>query len=316
MNAPTNRSILFAAALSLLLFAFGPVGAADIDRTVALQPGGSVSIEIPLGTLEVEAWDRAEVQITGTYTGDPERLRIDAGDGEVHVELDLRPDDRARADLRIRVPRLAELRVEALSCDVAMTGLEAEEVDLEIVDGDVRFDGVATSLEVESVSGEVVVAGRIDAIEVESAAGDVRVDAAVRTVSVESAAGNVDVTGSAPFEEIALSTVSGNVRITGGLSANGELDVETLNGNTELWLDPGTAATARVDTFNGTIDVLWDGVEIGGPSAEQTPDRDAGDHDHARPHHRGRSERFVLGSGGGAKIRVETFNGSCTIRQR
>lgn len=296
-------------ALAVALASTGLAAAADIDRTVPLEPGGSVSVEIPSGSLRVLGWDRAEVSVRGTYTGDPDRLRIEADADDVSIELEARHDDRARLDLEIRVPRLSELDVEALSCDLIVEGLEVGEVDVEIVDGDIRFGGTASTMDVESVAGDVVVTGTVGELDVESAAGGIRVDGAVRSLSIESAAGGVEVSGTAPFEEVSLSTVSGGVRFEGALAAEGELDVETLNGDTELWLDAGTAASVSVETFNGSLDVDWNGVVVGGKDAAADGAEHGG-------YHPGRTERFELGGGGGAEIRIETFNGNCKIRRR
>ena len=46
-----------------------------------------------------------------------------------------------------------------------------DDVDLEIVDGDIRFDGTASTMDVESVAGEVVVTGTVDELDVESRLG-------------------------------------------------------------------------------------------------------------------------------------------------
>jgi DUF4097 and DUF4098 domain-containing protein YvlB len=295
MNTDAIRTIV---SVALLLTAASTASAIEVDRTIDLASGGRVDIEVPEGRLVIRGWDREQVRLTGTLGGDPDQVEIDADGSSVQIEAAPGDGFSGKTALELWVPRLSELGIEAIACDVTLDGVRADEVELEIVHGEVRVDGTIEEIDVEAVSGPVDLDGRLGRVRVESAAGHVNVAGVTRTVSVDSVSGPLDVTASEPLEVVDLSTASGGIRYTGGLRANGVLRAESLNGNVELRLDPGTRADVDVETYNGGIVVDWAGVEL---------DRYASGVD--------RSASFTLGRGGGARIEVETFNGRCIIRQ-
>lgn len=302
MNTPRIRGSVVRVAVvacGLATSAF----AGNLDRTVPLAAGGTARIEVPAGTLVVEGWDRSEVGLSGDWTGDPDAVSVRVAEGRVEIRIEPTGPDRARADLTVRVPRLGALEVEALACDVSARALRADRIDLEVVHGDVTFDGEAERLDLEAVSGRVVVRGRIAQARIEAAAGGVELAGAVEAAKVETLSGPVRVTAAEPLRDVDLSSASGGIQFEGALAPEGVLRAETLNGNVELRLDPATRADVEVETFNGTIDVDWPSVQVGADGSEYGA---------------GKTARFRLGGAGdsAARIQVETFNGGCTIRRR
>lgn len=278
--------------------------AAEIDRTVALEPGGSVEIEVGVGSLRVLGWDRAEVGITGTVGFDPGMLEIRGSGDRVRVEAPVVEGRNSGADLVIRVPELGSLEIEALSCDVTTDGVRAADIRIEVVHGEVVIDAIARRVDIESVSGSVRTSGAIDEVRAETAAGRITLAGVRNAVVAETVGGPVEVTADAPLRRADLSTANGRIRFTGGLTADGRLRAESMNGSVELTLDRDTRADVEIETYNGGIDVDWDGVDV------------AGDREDRRGGLRGREASFALGGGGGARIEVDTFNGRCSIRSR
>lgn len=295
MNARTNfaRTVRLLAAIAVVL-APAVATAAEIDRTFPLASGGEVDIEIPEGRLTVRGWDRDEVRLTGRLEGAPDRVELDASESVLRIEI----EPGGRSVLELTVPRLSSLGIEAIACDVTIEGVRAGNVDIEIVHGDIEVDAEMDSIGVEAVSGEVELRGRIGRVEVDSAAGRVDVTGVTRVVEIESVSGPLRVEAVTPLQEATLSSASGGIRFTGGIERDGRLRAESLNGNVELELDASTAADFEIETFNGDIEVDWEGVELRG--YRSGVDRHAS---------------FTLG-GGGAQVDVETFNGRCIIRKR
>ena len=299
MNTPQRRTL--ACALFAIAFAVFPTPASDVERTVALASGGTVQIEIGAGSVHVIGWNRAEVEVSGTVGFDPDLLEIRASGERMSVEAPLIEGTDTTADLVIRVPELAALEIEGLSCDIAIEGVRAGKIRIEVVHGEVGIDATARRLDVESVSGSIDAKGVIEEARVETAAGSVTLSG-VRSVAVaETGSGSIEVVADAPLREASFSTANGPIRFTGGLTADGRLQAESMNGGVELTLDRDIRADVDIETYNGRIDLEWEGVEV-------TGDRD--------DRGRGRNARFALGGGGGARIDVETFNGRCNIRPR
>ena len=278
--------------------------AAEIERTLELEAGGTVEIEIGVGALRVLGWDRAEVEITGSVGFDPVLLEIRASGNGVWVEAPVVEGRNGGADLVIRVPELGSLEIEGISCDVVTVGGRAEEIQVEVVHGEVAIDAIARRVDVESVSGSIRTSGAIDEVRAETAAGRITLAGVRTSVVAETVGGPVEVTADAPLRRADLSTANGRIRFAGGLAADGRLRAESMNGGVELMLDAGTRADVEIETYNGRIDVDWDGVDV------------SGGRDDRRERHHGREANFALGGGGGARIEVDTFNGRCSIRSR
>ena len=114
------------------------VQARDIDQQVAADPGGQVVVNNVVGTVNVEAWDKAEVEVTGSIDSGVERVDVVRDGSRVAVRVVLPTANSRRdadADLTIRVPKGSSLDVTTVSADITVRE-------------------VAGALRLKSVSGE------------------------------------------------------------------------------------------------------------------------------------------------------------------
>jgi DUF4097 and DUF4098 domain-containing protein YvlB len=209
----------------------------SIDKTVAADADGEVSIELIAGSVRIVGWDRNEVQVTGTVGDDVEEVEIEAEGGNVSIEVELPDSDDhssdtrtfndASADLEIHVPRGCTVEAESISA-----GFELE--------------GLTGAVDVESISGEIELQGSVSEIDLASISG---------RISVES---------DEPLEEGSFETISGSIEVRAALAAGGDFSFETVSGNVELRLPANTSADFDVETFSGRIENEF------GPRAERT----------------------------------------------
>ena len=97
------------------------------DRIVRpLKADAHVSVNNVAGRIEVEAWDKNELQITGELGEDVEKLEITGTESSLKVEVKL-PRDGHNIDgdtvLLLKLPAGASLEAEAVSADVSVRGL-------------------------------------------------------------------------------------------------------------------------------------------------------------------------------------------------
>ena len=101
------------AAASLLLASVGAHAQSAINQTHALDPDGRVEIENVKGRIQVEAWDRAEVRITGTLGKGVEKLEVDGDRRQLEIEVKypnrggfglFSSDNTGPTDLKVMVP--------------------------------------------------------------------------------------------------------------------------------------------------------------------------------------------------------------------
>lgn len=279
-------------------------GWASASRTVSeshpLAAGGEVSVESLAGSLTIEGWDGAEVQISGTLGDGVKDLEVQSDEDGISIEVkydeDFHGRQRDTTDLTIRVPRSAGLSVETVSAGISVSGMRGA-VELESVSGAIVVADAPSSLEVESVSGKVTVDTAPDGAELASVSGSIRVGNALGRLDAGNVSGSILVEGGTlaggDFE-----TVSGAITCNAVPGARGDIDMETMSGTITLRVDADAAASFSLETFSGTIS-----NQIG-PEAQRTsrytPEKEL---------------RFNTGAGG-PSISLSSFSGSIKLLTR
>ncbi len=229
-----------------------PARAAALEETYSetfpLAASGRLSLENINGDVEIEGWDRDEIQIDYVKRGrDREALErvkveIDATADRVSIETDWESsrgwNDHAEVDFTIWLPRTTRLD------------------EIELVNGSLGVRGVA---------------------------GDLH-----------------------------ASLVNGDLKAT---ELSGDVELETVNGSLEVSLARLEAnQTVRLDSVNGSVDLILPGNIDADVSAETVHGRIKNDFDLEveRGRYVGSSMRGVLGRGG-ARIELENVNGSISL---
>jgi len=291
-----KSTILIAALLASA--AIAPAFAATpIDETRALDPRGNLEISNVKGRIEVRAWDRPEVHITGSLGDGVERLQIE-GDRkslEVKVRYPRNGRNAEPTTLLLSVPRQVDLEIDGVAVEIDVSGVAGGELEINSVSGDVvavgapreasidsvsgnqRLNLNSSKLDLESVSGNIALRGRIDGeISAETVSGDIRID-----------------TRGEATRRLSTSSVSGNASYTGGLAEGGRIGAESVSGDIRLALPKSLSARVHAESFSG--DLLAPGAQVDKPRYGP-----------------GSSFRHTYGDGSG-EIRIETFSGSAEL---
>ncbi len=172
-------------------------------------PGARLAVENVQGNIEVEAWDRAEIEVTSIKTAlgpgsrvDDVRIAFDFGRRGLTIRTIYLSDSEApvRVDYRLRVPRQVRLD------------------HLRTVEGDIHVRDVEGSVDARTLNGSIEgldVTGRVLASAIN---------------------GNVAVSFRALPERTAplrLETLNGNVDLVLPASANADLELSTVAGRVE-----------------------------------------------------------------------------------
>lgn len=284
-------------------------GAADKDgrrpvsgrRTMA--PDGEVRISNVAGKVEVVAWDRSEVEVTGTVGEKVERVEFGGGDNYTTIRVVLPSrvrncDDECDGEIRISVPRVARVDADTVSADVSVADA-AGPVRVNSVSGEVRLRTRSRDLEATSVSGgiEVVGNGADGRIDARSVSGDVAIQGVSAEVQVESVSGDVQVQRS-KLARLSMKSTSGDVDYAGGITGTGSYEFQTVSGDVKVALEGPRDATFDISTFSG-------GIENGfGPKARRTSE-----------YAPGYELRFTEGKGA-ARVRINTLSGEVDLTGR
>jgi len=146
-------------------------------------------------------------------------------------------------------------------------------------------------VEVESVQGTVDVRGARGRIEIGSVNADVTGTDLTGEIEVEAVNGNVTLKG-IESGNVETSTVNGHIEYEGTIQDGGFYGFNSHNGGVTLRLPSDAGAEVEVSTFSGSFESDF----------QVTLER--GD--------MGKQFSFTLGSGG-ARIEIETFNGTVRL---
>ena len=105
-----------------------------ISETRSVNADARIDISNIKGDVTVSGWDKNEVSITGTLGDGAKKLAIDGSGSSLTIKVE--PPDKqgwfnwgsesrmGNTSLDLKVPRNAEIKIEVVSADVALTGRE------------------------------------------------------------------------------------------------------------------------------------------------------------------------------------------------
>lgn len=289
-------------ALAAAFLLSSPVlGQQQVERSVDADAAGTVEITNVAGTIDVSGWDREEVEVSGTLGRGVKELRVERRGSRVEVEVQLQRGEGARhglaaSDLKVRVPRKSEVRIETVASDITGSGLRGE-LAVESVSGSIRVEDGPPVLRVETVAGDVEVRSGVARVSVETVSGTVALRCG-HEIEATAVSGRIEVLGSEEIESAELSVVAGDIRFEGVLAQRGRLEATSHNGSIDVLLPASVSARFEVSTFSGRIENDL------GPEAKRTGRYAPGE-----------EVSFETGSGD-ARVTLESFSGSISIRKR
>ena len=278
--------------------AFPALAATPIDQTRPLDPRGRVEIDNLKGRVEVRAWDRPEVKITGSLGAGVEKLSVEGDRGALHIEVKYpnRANNTEPTVLVVQVPLQADLEISTVSANIDVHGVAPRELSLESVSGDIVANGAPRRAAVESVSGDVVLTFNSGDVDASAVSGDLSLSGRLNgEVSVETVSGNMRVDSKGErLRKLSASTVSGDVELKLGLAPDGEVSMESVSGDLTLVAPRDLSAEVSGESFSG---------ELSAPGAKiEREEFGPGSSFHTR-----------YGAGKG-EVRIETFSGDATLR--
>lgn len=299
MKHMTSRCLILSLALAAPAFAAQP-----IDQTRTVDPDARIDVSNIKGSVTVSGWNQSEVHVTGTLGDGAKGLKVEGDHG--HLVIKVEPPDHegwfswgadshmGNSVLDIKVPHAARLKLDTVSADIAVSGIDGATLDANTVSGKIDMDSSAKQLEIDSVSGDMDVFGGSERAHLQTVSGDIRARRLGGQVKFETVSGNVDAE-MAGFRELDAGSVSGDVRLRGAPTAGARVGVETMSGNVELILPGNVSMRLDAETFSGSIR-----SDFGKSTDEE---------------HGPGSHLNITTAKGDGQVRLETFSGDITVRR-
>ena len=217
------------------------------------------------GNVDISAGEPGRASLEGSL-GSGSKLVV-AGDAK-HLELHVEAADqehgwfgthgpRSDSELTLKVPAGASVKLELVSADGRVTGVDGKSLSVDVVSGKLTLSSGAAQVDVESVSGDVnLAATRADAnsrTHLQTVSGDIDLTGASGRVKLETVSGAARMTGG-DVQEFEAGTVSGNIElIAARLGKHGRVQVDTMSGDVRTELPGDVSARIEAQSFSGRI---------------------------------------------------------------
>jgi hypothetical protein len=285
------------------------IGQALADTPIQLRhdasPTAHVSISNIAGTVNVIAWDRNEVQVRGQLGNGAKPLAITGSNTDMAIKVEPQggsgwfnwkgDNNMAPTTLELHVPKAASLDIDVVSAPLVIDGMDGGNIEVNAVSGKARINARTPSLKVDSVSGGIELAGHAGQADLQTVSGDILAPVLGSEVKLQTISGRIQADGG-PWKKLTLSTVSGNVQLTGALATDGNIGIDSMSGDVQLQLPASTSGNLHASSFSGNLR-----SDFGTPKEPE--------------HGPGSSLDVRLGDGRG-KINVETFSGDLRVRKQ
>src|SRR5205809_436860 len=127
--------LLFLSALAYPCWAATP-----IDETRPLNPDARIVVSNCAGVIQVQAWDKNSLSLTGRLGENVEKLEIEGDAAKLRIDVRLPRHSHNVEDtvLQLKVPAGVSLELEGVSADVAVQGTRGP-LRVNTVSGDVKM---------------------------------------------------------------------------------------------------------------------------------------------------------------------------------
>lgn len=299
------KSTLLYSAMLLLAVSGAASAGTPISENRNVSADARIDVSNIKGEVTVSGWDKAEVAISGTLGDGAKGLSVEGG--AEHLTIKVQPPDRqgwfswgsdsrmGDTVLDLKVPRNAEMKIEVVSADVALSGVAGRALNVNSVSGKLRLDSDAKEVDVDSVSGNIDLTGKADRGHLETVSGNVRSRGLGGQIKFNTVSGDIDAENG-DYREISAGTVSGDINLRGKPAKDARVDIETMSGDVHLYLPNEISARLRATTFSGSIRSDFGKVK---------------EEDHGP----GSSLDATLG-GSDARVTLQTFSGDIEVRKQ
>lgn len=223
-----------------------------VNLSLDADAKGEVSIEVVRGDVTVIGWEQNKVSVEGTRDDKSERFVFERQGNTIRIEDEV-PNNLNRGEgtkITVKIPRGNNLRVDLVSADLSVREV-AGRSDLASVSGNLKLDKLGHEVDAESVSGDIELRGAGRDVSVESVSGNIYAHVTADRLRAESVSGDVKLLNEGSLKRGEFSSVSGDVRIESAITADTDIELESVSGNIELTARGEVNARIEAETGPG-----------------------------------------------------------------
>tara|TARA_R110002072_G_scaffold1369_6_gene11251 strand:- start:8235 stop:9101 length:867 start_codon:yes stop_codon:yes gene_type:complete len=242
-------------AICLLILMSFATQAKDVNDRRDAQPEGLVKIAVLRGEVEIEGWDRAEIEVKGELDELATDLRFEVKDGVTEIEV-IMPRHNVNwadgSDLVIRVPFQSKVAVDAVSTDIVVEDVRGS-LQLRTISGEIKMKGGRERMNLKTVSGDITTEDTVGRLQASSTSGDIDISNHEGDFDGESMSGEIDVVAK-DVSRMRGSSVSGKVSVKVGFTTEARAELTSVSGKIVVRVMKPIDLSLQVDSNSGDID--------------------------------------------------------------
>jgi hypothetical protein len=263
MRASTAIRIGTAACALFLLLGSAAAAGSRIEKNLALEPGGSFTLDTSVGSVELVGTSSSGARIVITSKSDDieSRYDFDFQESAGLVEVKVRKKGNkvfswigrsGGMKFQIEVPRETDVNIDTSGGSISVEELDGAtrldtsggSIAASRVRGDVHADTSGGSISVEGVEGDVLADTSGGGIEIHDVSGEVKADTSGGGIKMSGIGG-----------DIVADTSGGGIRID---EAGGRVSAESSGGSVTVSFAQGNGSGGELSTSGGGVKVLLD----------------------------------------------------------
>jgi putative adhesin len=226
-----------------------------IQEHRAADVQGEVEIVNLSGLIEVDGWDRAEVEVSGSAGDNVERVDVTSSGNRTSIRVVPRTrvgwGTDCEAHLVVHVPAKSAVMASLVSSDFKVSGLQGM-LKVQTVSGNVTGDA-GGDVNATAISGDIRLTARgAKMMEIKTISGDIRLTGGGGEVDVTTVSGDATV-DLADVTRGRFKSVSGDLTVALALGTEGQIDSESVSGSVDMEFAATPAAEFDVQSFSGDI---------------------------------------------------------------
>lgn len=275
--------------------------ALEIEETVDTTDSPFIEMSILSGDIEIQAWNKSSVQISGDYSGDSDSFKIETSRDTIRIFAENEGKSwwgggyESYAKLTLMIPESSKLRLNGTSTDFSTSNVNGR-ISITSISGSIEVVGGRERVELNSVSGDIDLTGGEGKVYLKTVSGEISAKCDAKIFEGQTVSGDIEAS-IGTSEDIKLVSVSGDIEAQFALSNDGRVRGSTVSGNIDMLFKKPVNARFEIDTGPG-----------GDIRNKITGDKTEGGRGF------GEGLEFTAGDGGGS-VDLGTMSGTVTVEE-
>ncbi|WDE11133.1 DUF4097 family beta strand repeat-containing protein [Thalassomonas haliotis] len=224
-----------------------------IDKVLPASGDSNISIESPNGEVSITGWDKNQVWVKGELDDNAEGFTFEQKGSLIAIKVMMPHNSNNRwneqgSDLTIFVPKNARVDFGGVSSDVTLADL-TRNVEVKTVSGDLKGKNLSNHVELLTVSGHINVSRLSGKVQLSTVSGDIHDRASSGRLQLKAVSG--DINSQSGASEIHVKSVSGQVELN--LTQVDELAISTVSGDVEGQLKLNDSGLVKLSSVSGDM---------------------------------------------------------------